>query len=380
MDGESKDDAVGDPLEGEEAPGDEGEEEDDFNGAGEEDEWEELYANPLKVRFTQDKIHPFFYRRGPIVNVVPKIRPVMRPSDDQGESEDVVELVPPFTPIHCLKKGEELWSLDNRRLYAMQLAAMELWPQRCCMRILSRSRLPRHKFKTQYRKFNTTSEGTTISVCARYQQFDTWSWFERAVELEWYIFSQRLGSLLLAFEIVPVLGALLFRTGMTGFSTRIPLVVGFVLTFATDFVRQKVPMMERRICELHVQAVMDGEVRPWGPCWRRMQSAFRRVTGGQEDPNAGPMSPLQLCVTMGIALLLLLPYVLGIGKARLRSSLLSIWLGNACVLAAQLGSAVRGAVAAPRVTSPVSEPLGRGEDEGEGPSVPAKLLSPKGRD
>lgn len=373
MDDEAKGVGAEDP--GEEPLGEEGEEEDDLaNCAGEEGEqieWDELWANPLKVRFTQDKIHPFFYRRGPIVHVLPKIKPIQRPSDDPDDPEDVVELVPPFAPIHCLRKGEELWSLDNRRLYAMQLAAMELWPQRCCIRVLSRDRLPRHKFKTQYRKFSTTSEGTAISVCARYQQFDTWSWFERAVELEWYSFSQRLGSMLLAFMVAPVLGALLFRTGMTGFASRVPLVVGFVITFAADFVRQRVPWMERRLCELHVQAVMDGEVRPWGPCWRRLRSLWRRVTGAEEDPNVGPMSSVQLCAAMGLALALLLPYVLGVAQARLRSSLLSIWTGNACVLAAQLAGAVR-AASASRAAAGVA-------DSAEEGAEPPKL-TPKGRD
>ena len=44
-----------------------------------------------------------------------------------------------------------MWSLDNRRLYALQLAAMDIWPRLCRVRCLSRERLPRHKFKTQYR-------------------------------------------------------------------------------------------------------------------------------------------------------------------------------------------------------------------------------------
>lgn len=393
--GEEAEDAVGE----EELREGEGADEygDGENGDGVElAEWDEMYVNPLHVRFTQDKIHPFFYRRGPIVNVLPKIRPVSRTliSDCGSREEEVVELVPPFTPIHCLKKGEELWALDNRRLYAMQLAALELWPRRCRMRVLSRDRLPRHKFKTQYRKFSTTSEGTTISVCARYQQFDTWSWYERAVELEWYIFSQRLGSLLLVFEIVPVIGALLFRTGMTGFASRLPLVAAFALTFGAELLRQRVPVLERRISELHVQAVMDGEVQPFSPCWRRCQALVLRVTGGEEEPNAGPMSPLQLSATIAVVLLLLLPYFMGVARARLRSSLLSVWLGIACVLAVQLGHGFRAASAAPpRWGVPNGAAVGAGGgggstaaaggeegDEGDEGAPATAKLTPKGRD
>lgn len=308
-----------------------GEEDGDPSAADDADEWEEIYACPLNIRFTQEKIHPFFYRRGPIVNVVPKIRPVM---NTRGGGDDVLELVPPFNPIHCLKKGNELWSLDNRRLYALQLAAMEQWPRQCRVRILSRDRLPRHKFKTQYRKFNTTSEGQTIDVCARYQQFDTWNWFERAVELEWYTFSNRLGTLFSAFEVMPVVGALLFRTGLTGFASRVPLIAGFVLTFAVDFLRQKVPILERKICELHVKAVMDGDVKQLGPCCRRLHQ-------GDEGEDPPTSSAAQLAAMMSLGLLLLLPYVLGIAFEKLRSSLLSCWLGVACVLVVQLGSALR---------------------------------------
>jgi len=354
----------------------------------EAEEWDELFACPLTVRFTQDKIHPFFYRRGPIVNVVPKIRPVLRPSTDSSE-QAVVELVPPFCPIHCLRKGEEIWSLDNRRLYALQLAAMEQWPQRCRIRLLCRDRLPRHKFKSQYRKFNTTSEGRSISVCARYQQFDTWTWFERAVEIEWYNFSQRLGTLLSIFEVGPVIGALLFRTGLTGFNSRLPLVAGFVLTFAVDFLRQKVPIMERRLCEMHVQAVLDGEVRPASACWQRLRHAAQRVTGGEDDPNCGPMSAPQLTAVMALVLILVLPYILGAARERLRSSLLSCWMGIASVLTFQLIATIRAARAAAALAASLggSGPPDCGEDDGggcegagEGATAPPPRLTPKGRE
>lgn len=311
------------------APEGEEEEEEDRDGddldAIPEDEWEEFYANPLNVRFTQEKIHPFFYRRGPIVNVVPRIRAVMCA---QIGGDDIVELVPPFGPIHCLKKGDEMWSMDNRRLYALQLSAMEQWPTVCRVRLLCRDRLPRHKFKTQYRKFSTTNEGQSVDVCARYQQFDTWSWMERALELELYTFSQRLGTLFSAFEVLPVLGALLFRTGLTGFETRVPLVVGFVLTFSLDFLRQKVPVIERKICGLHVRAVMDGDVKQLSSCCRRF-----RLTS--EDDCMTTSAP-QLAAMMALALLLFLPYIMGITHEKARSSLISCWLGVGCVLVVQL--------------------------------------------
>lgn len=318
-------------FDGEPSDGNEEGEEDQGEEQGENFEdpadWDESYVSPLSIRFTQEKIHPFFYRRGPIVNVVPKIRPVLH-----SAGEDL-ELVPPFSPIHCLRKGSELWSLDNRRLYALQLAAMEQWPRQCKVRVLVRDRLPRHKFKTQYRKFNTTSQGQSIDVCARFQQFDTWNWFERAVELEWYTLSVRLGTLFSVFEVVPVVGALLFRTGLTGFASRVPFMVAFGLTFTVDFLRQKLPRAEKKICELHVRAVMEGDIKHVMSCPRRQEDDF-------EEP--APSTAAQLAAVMSLGLLLVLPYILGLPFEKLRSSLLSCWLGVACVLVVQLATALRG--------------------------------------
>jgi len=270
--------------------------------------------------------------------------------------------VPPFSSIHCLRKGDELWSLDNRRLYALQLAAMEQWPTRCRIRVYCRDKLPRHKFKTQYRKFNTTNGGRSIIVTARYQQFDAWSWFDRAVEYEWYTLSQRLGFLLSTFEILPVIGALLFRTGLTGFSSRVPLILGFILSFLCDLVRQRVPAIEKKLCEMHVQAIMDGEVQPDSVCCKRFSSARRSVFGGEEDPSAAtPMSAPQLAATVALTLVLVLPYIFGTARERLRSSLLSCWMGVACVLVVQLVSAFRRHAAASQ--APRLSPKGRPEED-----------------
>eukprot|EP00403_Amphidinium_massartii_P005046 CAMPEP_0178374938 /NCGR_PEP_ID=MMETSP0689_2-20121128/2630_1 /TAXON_ID=160604 /ORGANISM="Amphidinium massartii, Strain CS-259" /LENGTH=414 /DNA_ID=CAMNT_0019994915 /DNA_START=23 /DNA_END=1263 /DNA_ORIENTATION=+ len=306
---------------------------------GEEDnlddcEWEELAVSPLHVRFTQEKIHPFFFRRGPIVNVVPKIRIVPR---DAGGDEPELELVPPFTMIRCLRKGDELWSLDNRRLYALQLAAMQCWPRQCYTKILATERLPRRKLKTQYRKFQTQSEGRAVHICARYQQFDTWSWFDRAVETEWYYLSHRLGLMLSVFEIFPVAGALLYRTGLTCFTSRITYLVAFVMAFATDLVRQKVPAIEKGICSLHVKAILDGDVRSLWPFGSKGTQALVANDGEESPVTSAP----QLAVMMAVALVLLLPYLFSITIDKLRSALFSCWLGIACVLAVQLRMSIR---------------------------------------
>jgi len=293
-------------------------------------EWEELVTSPLHVRFTQEKIHPFFFRRGPIVNVVPKIHAVPR-----GSADEDLELVPPFATIHCLRKGDELWSLDNRRLYALQLAAMRCWPRQCFTKVLATERLPKRKLKTQYRKFQTQSEGRAVHVCARYQQFDTWSWFDRAVEIEWYLLSQRLGWLLMVFEIFPVVGALLYRTGLTDFTSRTTYFIAFAMAFATDFVRQKVPSIERGVCSLHVRAILDGDIKSLWPF------SSSQVPSASDSEEASVTSAPQLAVMMALILFLLLPYMFGVTHEKLRSALFSCWLGVACVLVVQLRASVR---------------------------------------
>lgn len=344
----------------EEAPDDD---DDDDDGVT----WEEIFACPLTVRFTQEKIHPFFYRRGPIVNVLPKIRIV--PHLRCGETEplgvspaeiargQVLELVPPFGPIHCLRKGSrEMWSLDNRRLYALQLAAMQFWPQQCCVRVMTSDRLPRKKFKTQYRKFKSQSEGQIVHICARYQQFDTWNWFDKAVEAEWYDLSVKLGYLLQAFETLPVVGALLFRTGLTGLASRTPLIVAFLLAFSLDFTRQKVPLFERRISELHVKAVMDGDIKNW-PSWRKAPQA--RFTSDGYEQNGHSVSAPQLASMMALLMILTLPYVVAVTHDKIRSSIFSCWLGVSCVLIVQLSGILRAG------TSPEVLIIGEADDENE---------------
>ena len=68
------------------------------------------------------------------------------------------------------------------------------------------------------------------------------------------------------FEALPVLGALLFRTGLTGLSSRRPLVASFVAAFGMDLLRQKVDFLERELARVQVRAIMEGEVGP-GTRW-----------------------------------------------------------------------------------------------------------------
>lgn len=97
----------------------------------------EHWVDIIRVRFSQEQIHPFFHQRGPIRDCLAEIRneevqeDEMTPGDTRGSP--TVRLVPPFQPIRCIRSDlhGDLVSLDNRRLYALQLAAVERWPARC---------------------------------------------------------------------------------------------------------------------------------------------------------------------------------------------------------------------------------------------------------
>jgi len=83
----------------------------------------------FRIRFSQEQLHPFFHRRGPVADVLPEI-------GNEPLSEGLapsVRLVPPFERIRCTRCDVhgDLITLDNRRLYALQLAAVERWPARC---------------------------------------------------------------------------------------------------------------------------------------------------------------------------------------------------------------------------------------------------------
>eukprot|EP00929_Paragymnodinium_shiwhaense_P086545 TRINITY_DN47049_c0_g2_i1.p1 TRINITY_DN47049_c0_g2~~TRINITY_DN47049_c0_g2_i1.p1 ORF type:complete len:420 (+),score=89.50 TRINITY_DN47049_c0_g2_i1:84-1343(+) len=113
--------------------------------------WEESWEDVLSIRFSQEQIHPFFHRRGPITDVLPEIGNKLSEEEttsdnDGGDSDDenapgapTVQLLPPFDPIRCVLQPDglhaDLITLDNRRLYALQMAAVERWPARCFVKV-----------------------------------------------------------------------------------------------------------------------------------------------------------------------------------------------------------------------------------------------------
>jgi len=97
----------------------------------------ERWVDIIRVRFSQEQIHPFFHQRGPIRDCLAEIRNEEVQKDEVASADTLaspnVRLVAPFEPIRCVRSDlhGDLISLDNRRLYALQLAAVERWPARC---------------------------------------------------------------------------------------------------------------------------------------------------------------------------------------------------------------------------------------------------------
>lgn len=102
--------------------------------------WSEELVPPLSVRFSQHNVHPFFFRRGPVENVLPEIRT----NDKNGH----LTLCPPFPNIRVVRREGILYSLDNRRLYALQKAALERWPSQVGIWILVSEQLSQFNKKS----------------------------------------------------------------------------------------------------------------------------------------------------------------------------------------------------------------------------------------
>jgi hypothetical protein len=74
-------------------------------------------------------------------------------------------------------KEEHLYTLDNRRLYLLQLAAISVWPERCVAEV---AELPagRPELVREMKKFKTVDSGQSILIGSRKDNvpFMRWSW------------------------------------------------------------------------------------------------------------------------------------------------------------------------------------------------------------
>lgn len=153
--------------------------------------YEEKLINPLAVRFSQDRIWPDFQDGHQIEDSLTEISTV--------RIDDAYDLVlrPPFPPMEIIRLrqerrendgermrddsgkrvwGEESWfTFDNRRLYCLQRAALQLWPTVVAVVVkvlfdFPAVRCARHKFRT-------TSDGQSVKISLPDgQPGSLWNW------------------------------------------------------------------------------------------------------------------------------------------------------------------------------------------------------------
>lgn len=158
--------------------------------------YEEKLINPLAVRFSQDRIWPDFQDGTRIEDSLTQIATVPL----KTAHYDVV-LRPPFPPMEVIRLkqerresdgervrdekgrrlyGDESWfTFDNRRLYCLQRAALQLWPMAVAVIVkvlfdFPAVRCARHKFRT-------TSDGCSVKISLPDgQPGSLWNWEEAA--------------------------------------------------------------------------------------------------------------------------------------------------------------------------------------------------------
>mmetsp|Transcript_43263 Transcript_43263/g.78744 ORF Transcript_43263/g.78744 Transcript_43263/m.78744 type:complete len:388 (-) Transcript_43263:206-1369(-) len=175
----------------------------------EEGRWRLL--NPLSIRFSQPRINPHF-RDGHLLNETAEgvyevpLEDALRAAQHASANRDDAAagappydtvLVPPFPAIRVIswlpkirtpdgeaakdERGEQLlgkrawFALDNRRLHALQVAAVNRWPTRCCVVVRCIEEVPASTVK-ELRKFRTTTEGRSVEVGVHVGETDTWTW------------------------------------------------------------------------------------------------------------------------------------------------------------------------------------------------------------
>eukprot|EP00927_Polykrikos_kofoidii_P077966 TRINITY_DN74849_c0_g1_i1.p1 TRINITY_DN74849_c0_g1~~TRINITY_DN74849_c0_g1_i1.p1 ORF type:complete len:395 (-),score=63.00 TRINITY_DN74849_c0_g1_i1:68-1195(-) len=156
---------------------------------------------PLDLRFSQKKMRNVFADQRLIEESVGLVQAVRRSPEDAELYDALWCLETPFPPIEVIRwrcklrdditgrpqidpktgsevfDSEESWfTLDNRRLYCLQRAALQLLPDRCTAHVIAEVRKDRRL--REIRKFRTLDSGKSILVGSRVDgvPFTRWSW------------------------------------------------------------------------------------------------------------------------------------------------------------------------------------------------------------
>lgn len=166
------------------------------------DEGKWKLVNPLAIRFSQPRIAPHF-RDGRLLadtaeEMIDAVHELGNTDEGGSPSFDLV-IIPPFPCcriISWLPKlrgadgeakrnadgdqllGDRAWfAIDNRRLWALQHAAISRWPKRCCVVVRCLEEVPGTTMR-ELRKFRTTTQGRAVEVGVHTGDTLTWRWEE----------------------------------------------------------------------------------------------------------------------------------------------------------------------------------------------------------
>mmetsp|Transcript_129476 Transcript_129476/g.360670 ORF Transcript_129476/g.360670 Transcript_129476/m.360670 type:complete len:343 (-) Transcript_129476:196-1224(-) len=148
---------------------------------------EVVWVSPLEVAFSQNVIYPRFADGRSVDDTVGQIRVAgARPCRrlEEGVQEERLALEPPFPMMEAVRwcpklrdghgkpladeqgnhrRGPEgLFSVDNRRLYALQRAAVAQYPRQCCVAVAVITE--RNEVLKHLKKFRTRTNGLSITV------------------------------------------------------------------------------------------------------------------------------------------------------------------------------------------------------------------------
>mmetsp|Transcript_54654 Transcript_54654/g.125515 ORF Transcript_54654/g.125515 Transcript_54654/m.125515 type:complete len:322 (+) Transcript_54654:39-1004(+) len=151
--------------------------------------YEQRLVNPLEIRFSQPVVRPSFSDK----NAVQEAVDTTHLEDGSTEFDGVLR--PPFPSIRIIAwrprlriagrmymAEQQLYTLDNRRLYALQLAAMQHWPKRVGVMVGVAPRLPG---QSHARKFRNPTAGVEVDVGHNFSSPDrTWCWRNVAMDVE----------------------------------------------------------------------------------------------------------------------------------------------------------------------------------------------------
>merc|ERR1719183_2792469 len=91
--------------------------------------------------------------------------------------------VDPVTGEDLYDSQEHWFTLDNRRLYCLQEAALRIWPERCVAEVAVIISGP-HAHMRELRKFRTLDCGRSAKIGSRVPTGDTGSTRPKAVEVK----------------------------------------------------------------------------------------------------------------------------------------------------------------------------------------------------